>query len=214
VLDAEPSPRLPELVSDGAGLPFPPAALAPGAPPLDELEPAAAALLAHLRQLAQRGPRGSAPPTLAGWRTLARADGEALFGIGAPEQLVTVSMRLDPRRQSWSAVSASQGRPPRAVREGIRASAWRADPEQPAGPADTVLRVLVTEQTFAGGQLARGRILPPEVFLGDDELVMRIFVRPRPGYQAGSRNPETPVRVALPEPLGSRRLIDGAQLLR
>jgi hypothetical protein len=35
-------------------------------------------------------------------------------------------------------------------------------------------------------------------------------VTPRPGYQSGSRNPETPVRIALPHPVEQRRLIDGA----
>jgi len=37
-----------------------------------------------------------------------------------------------------------------------------------------------------------------------------MFVTPRPGFQWGSNNPETPVRVALGEPVGLRRLIDGA----
>jgi hypothetical protein len=43
-----------------------------------------------------------------------------------------------------------------------------------------------------------------------DQIVLTIFVTPRPGFQAGSPNPETPVRIALPEPVGLRRLIDGA----
>jgi hypothetical protein len=37
-----------------------------------------------------------------------------------------------------------------------------------------------------------------------------VYVKPRPGFQTGSRNPETPVRVALPEPVRGRGLIDGA----
>jgi hypothetical protein len=213
LLDAQPASRLPELVSDGAGLAFTTAVLASPAPPLDADDPAAAGLLAHLRQLALRGPRGAPPPSLDGWRALTRADDEALFGLGRPAQLVTVSMRLDPKRRTWSAASASQGRPLRAVRDGIRASAWRADPTQTIEPDETVLRVLVTEQTFAFGQPARGRVLTPDVFLGEDELVMRIYVTPRPGFQAGARNPETPVRIALPEPIGARRLLDGALLV-
>jgi hypothetical protein len=31
-----------------------------------------------------------------------------------------------------------------------------------------------------------------------------------PGFQNNTPNPETPVRIALPHPVGPRRLIDGA----
>jgi hypothetical protein len=212
VLEALLAERLPALISDGAGLPFTPAALAEPPRPLDHDDPAAAALLAHLDQLARRG-RASVPASLDGWRALARVDDEALFGRGHPPGLVTVAIRLDARRGTWSAASANSRRPPRAVRDGIRASAWRVDPEHAIEPAEMVLRVLVTEQSFAGGQPARGRVLAPEVHLADDELVMRIFVTPRPGHQAGSPNPETPLLVVLPEPVGTRRLLDGALLV-
>jgi hypothetical protein len=73
-----------------------------------------------------------------------------------------------------------------------------------------VLRVLVSEQTFASGQRADGRVQVPDVYVDADLLVLTIFVTPRPGYQSGSRNPETPVRIALPYPVEQRRLIDGA----
>ena len=53
-------------------------------------------------------------------------------------------------------------------------------------------------------------MLAPDIHLDADQLVLTLFVTPRPGFQAGSRNPETPVRIALPEPVGLRRLIDGA----
>jgi hypothetical protein len=77
-------------------------------------------------------------------------------------------------------------------------------------PTDRELRILVTEQTFASGQLADGRIQTPDLYLDADRLVLTIFVTPRPGYQTGARGRETPVRIALPEPVGSRTPIDGA----
>ena len=77
-------------------------------------------------------------------------------------------------------------------------------------PDDTVLRVLLTEQAFAGGQRASGRVLPPDIYLDTEELLLRMFVTPAPGFQSRSPNPETPVRIALPDPVGRRRLIDGA----
>ena len=111
---------------------------------------------------------------------------------------------------AWSAFASSAARPLRAARDGIRASSWRADPTLAIQPDDTVLRVLVTEQTRAGGQRAARRLLPPDLYLDRDELVLTMFVTPLPGFKSGARNPETPVRIALPEPFGTRRLIDGA----
>jgi hypothetical protein len=72
------------------------------------------------------------------------------------------------------------------------------------------LRVLITEQTWTGGQRADGRLLAPDLYVGDQELVLRTFVTPRPGFQIRSPNPETPARIALPSPVRQRRLIDGA----
>src|SRR5207245_2638753 len=96
----------------------------------------------------------------------------------------------------------------------IRASRWRADPTREPSPEDAVLRVLVTEQTFSGAQRAHGRLLPPDLFVGADELVLTMFVTPRPGLQARSPNPEAPVRIALPEPLVFRAAGDGQRAVR
>jgi hypothetical protein len=220
----EPSPvaRDPALISDGGGLPFAPNALAGPPGRLDQEDPAVAALIT---QLTVRAPskggsgvpwrRGAAPPprrppSLDGWRLLARTGDEALFGHGRPPELFTVAVRQDARRQTWACVGTSAARPLRASRDGIRASSWRLDPTHQLQSDERVLRVLVTEQTFAGGQRAHGRVLSPDIHIGEDEIVLTVFVTPQPGFQTRSRNPETPVRIALPQPVGVRRLIDGA----
>ncbi len=222
VLEPQPGSRHPELISDGGGLPFPPAALAGQPGPLDPDDPAVGGLLAYLAALAaprrtfrapwKRGTAESQPaqPSLDGWRLLARTDNDALFACGGPPKLLTVALRRGRRRGSWTFVASSSAQPLRCTRDGIRASSWRLDPTHEPQPDETELRVLVTEQTFASGKRADGRVLPPEIYVDEEELVLTIFVTPRPGYQAGSPNPETPIRVALPHPLGSRRLIDGA----
>jgi len=221
VLEPRPAPRRPELVSDGAGLPFPPSALDGTPAPLDPQDPAVGALAAQLasraapkrgtRALWRRRPAPEAPPAnLDGWRLLARTDDEALFGRGQPPQLLTVAVRRNPRRNTWAYDVSSAARPLRAARDGIRASSWRLDPSCEPDPGDSVLRVLVSEQTFASGQRADGRVLVPDLHMNADQIVLTMFVKPRPGFQAGSPNPETPVRIALPEPVGLRRLIDGA----
>ena len=73
-----------------------------------------------------------------------------------------------------------------------------------------MIRVLMTEQTRSGGTLADKRLLAPDLYEGDDELLMTMFVIPRPGVQMAASTPTTPVRVRLPSPIGERALIDGA----
>jgi hypothetical protein len=217
-------PRLvagdPELVSDGGGLPFPPAALTAPAGELDRSDAAVGALIAQLgRQKAPKGgssgsrkpaPVPPAGPSLDGWRVLARTDEEALFGRGRPPQMVTVAVARDGRRGAWTCKGVTSSRPLRVTRDGIRASGWRLDPMHEPDPQETVVRVLVTEQTWAGGKRADDRLLAPDLHVGADELVLTMFVTPQPGFQIRSANPETCARVALPGPAGSRRLIDGA----
>lgn len=211
-------PRRPELVSDGAGLPFSMAAFDEPPAPLDRENGAVAALIAHLDGLAAAGrasPVGGrdsdAPRSmLDGWRLVAGIDGEALFALGVPPRLRTVAVRREGRRQTWSCFASTASAPLRAARGTIRASEWRLDQTREVDPEDTVLRVLVTEQTFASGQLAHGRVLAPDMFIDERELVLTFFVEPRPGYQSATRNPATPVRVVLPHAIGARRLIDGA----
>ena len=226
LLDPRSAPRDPEQISDGAGPPFPPAALTSSPQRLDADDPAVGALIAHLtpRSTAKRASRAPwkrgapapaptpppAPPSLAGWRLLARADGEALFARGEPAQLHTVAVREDPRRHTWICIASSVAQPLRAARDGIRASSWRVEPTREVEPHDTVLRVLVTEQTYAGAQGADGRVLAPDLHVDAEQLVLRMFITPLRGFQSRAPNPETAVRIALPDPVGSRRLVDGA----
>jgi hypothetical protein len=148
--------------------------------------------------------------TLADWRLLARTDSEALFARGHPPQLVTLAVQLDARRRTWTCTAVTKEPRLRVTRDGIRASSWRLDPSHELDPNETMLRILVTEQTYAGGQPAHGRVLAPDLHLNSEELVLTTFVAPTPGFQLRAPNPETPVRVALPHPVGSRRPIDGA----
>ncbi len=219
LLAPRPAPADPELVSDGGGLPFPLAVLSAPAAALDPEDPAVDALIALIaRQKQPKDASGGQPPadawlaapSLEGWRLLARTDDEVLFARGLPPRLLTVAMRRDAKRDTWSSIATNASRPLRSTREGIRASRWRLDPTRETNPAETVVRVLITEQTFAGGKRAHGRLLAPDLYVAEDELVLTIFVTPRPGFQTRSKNPETPARIALPGPIGARALIDGA----
>jgi hypothetical protein len=198
VLEPLPAPRVPEFVSDGANLPFSPLLLEQPPGPLDSSDPAVSALAAQL------------DGRLVGWRLLARTDTEALFGRGLPPGLVTVAVKQDAKRGTWSCVARRSGRPLRATRDGIRASSWHLDEVVELKPEDTVLRICVTEQTFAGGRRADGRVLAPDLYESEHELVLTMYVKPESGFQMRRPNPETPVRVALANPIGHREVIDGA----
>ena len=223
-LETVPAPEEPALISDGGGLPFEPVRVMGSPAPLDPADRAVAALLVQIdrgRQQAQptRLFRPKAKPApmaiaekLAGWRELARTDDEVLFGRGTPQQLLTVAARRGMRNR-WSPLGASNARPLRAVRDGVRASSWRLDPSSEPRADQHELRILVTERTMASGTPAAGRLLSPDLYLGEQRVVLRFYVRPIEGYVGRAGKPgkhETPVIVRLPEPLGNRQLLDGA----
>jgi hypothetical protein len=207
LLTPQPAPYEPELVSDGSGLSFSPAVFTQPSGQLDAADPAVQALV---EVLGRQKARGGAPPTsLAPWRVLTRDDDDVLFGYGQPPELRTVLMRRHPRH-GWASHRVTKQAELRSVRGDVRASSWRPDPTREPEPDDTVLRVLVTERTRAGGKRADDRLQAPDLHLGERELVLTTFVTPFEGFMPPGSAPETPARVALPEPLGNRALIDGA----
>jgi len=220
-LIAQGSTPEPGLISDGGGLPFSPERPFEPFAPLDSREPPVSALLVQIdrgRHQAQPTrllrPKPKPPPIetaekLTGWRELARAEDEVLYGRGRPPQLLTVAVRRG-RLGRWSPLGASNSRPLRAVRDGVRASSWRLDPTFALGPELTALHILVTEQTMASGTSVEDRLLTPDLHFGDERIVLRVYVQPLEGYIGRTSRHETPVIVALPEPLGRRQVIDGA----
>lgn len=72
-----------------------------------------------------------------------------------------------------------------------------------------VLPLLVLEQACASGARADGRVAV-EVEESSEEVRITVAVRRLTGVQDCPGNPLTPVSVTLEEPVGDRRLIDGA----
>ncbi len=213
--------RLPAEISDGSGLGFAPEALTAAFDPLDPEDPAVK-LLIHQIDYSVQGPHLKVPwhqetrsarelaALLDGWRLLASTEHRRLFGKDSPPRLITVGVKRKSKHRRWTISAVSPARQLRAARGEVRASSFRVDPDQPPAPEDTVLRLLVVEQTRAGGRLAYGRFQAPDLYLDDQEALLRCFITPLEGWQAGTRRWETPVLVQLPEPLGERQVIDGA----
>ena len=213
--------REPELISDGGGLPFAPGAIYAAFEPLDPNDPKVSALITEIdraRLLAQPTrllrPRKKPAPIdtsqkLAGWHELADDGSEVLFGRGRPPRLLTVAARKG-LLNKWSPLGASNSRPLRATRNHIRASSWRLDPNFELTAGQTELRILVTEQTLATGTPVADRLLTPEIYLDESEVLVRVYVQPLEGYVGRSGRNETPVIISLPEPLAGREVTDGA----
>lgn len=78
--------------------------------------------------------------------------------------------------------------------------------------SSTELHLRVQERSCASGMTANGRIEPPEVTYGDEQVIIAIRVRPKGGDVDCQSNPETPLTVRLREPVGTRAVVDGAAL--
>lgn len=212
--------RLPGQISDGSGLGFTPEVLSADFDPLDPADPAVKILIQQIDH-SSFGPQVRLPwrretrspaelaALLDGWRVLASTDERRLFGKGVPPRLITVGVKHE-RGNRWEIGGVSPARQLRASRDNLRASSFRLDPDRPPKPEDSVVRLLVTEQTRAGGRLAYGRFQAPDLYLDEQEVLLRCFITPLEGWQTGTRPWETPLLVQLPEPVGDRQVVDGA----
>lgn len=87
---------------------------------------------------------------------------------------------------------------------------WFLPPDAQIGSETTAFAALVVEVNCASGQSSQDRIVGPEIIYDADQVVVTFAVRPLPGdVQNCQGNPATVVEVALTQPLGDRRLVDG-----
>jgi hypothetical protein len=118
-----------------------------------------------------------------------------------------------PRRAGWAADSYGPCTPRPHVSDDVSVAEWWADPDaDPIGPRSERIRALVHEQACANGQSAEGRILPPTIVYGTDEVTVTVIVQSIVGGAECPGNPRTPYTIELDEPLGDRTLLDGGQL--
>jgi hypothetical protein len=100
---------------------------------------------------------------------------------------------------------------PSLVLEGRSLATWTLDPDAPA-PNDlaTSFAALVTERSCTGGKAMGERLLPPTISYLPDTIRVVFSARPLAGGHDCPGNPPTRVVVELREPVGDRRLVDGA----
>ena len=150
----------------------------------------------------------------AGWRVILQSDTEVTYladtapGSDPPYAVVSVAREGD----GWRVAGWSQCRLQAGVAAGLGLASFRVDPGVELTAAHTEIPVLVTERACNSGQDAQGRIVEPEIVLGQDSVTVVFAVRPRGGNQDCPSNPETPHVLRLPEPLGERTLLDGSEI--
>jgi len=144
------------------------------------------------------------------WRLLAEENGEAVFGAGRlPDEVEVIS--IERRKGVWKGWGYSERCEPASIRREREAITWDLASDQPRlnGKTRSVL-VQLTGGECNGGKPQAKRLQKPEFREQNGALLMSLWLRPLPpgGYTCQGVS-EPPVRIRLPEPLGSRPLMDG-----
>lgn len=84
------------------------------------------------------------------------------------------------------------------------------DPDHLPDPAATELHVLVTEHACNSGRNAEGRVELISLTETTDEIVLRVGVKPHGGLAECLSSLPTPFTITLDDPIGDRRILDGA----
>lgn len=149
------------------------------------------------------------------WLILRETEDEVLLVHRGSDGLAFQTVTRD--GGSWRWTGSQMGGPcplHYAVPEGLNAVDWVVDPSGlPLDPEATSLQVLATERECASGQEMGDRLQEPEVVMTAEEVRIVLAAEPPPGDAFTCQgNPETPVIVELPEPLGEREVIEGYEI--
>lgn len=185
---------------------FHPALLAETGRAETESDPAALALRAYLASTAGR--RGPA----AGWVRIAQLATRATFIAPHPDGSGWVLATVSVGAGGWQVEDTGSCTPEVALPAGVSRAELRFDPAFPApAPEDTVLHLLINERACSGGVSPEGRVRDPIVAVTTQAVTIAILVDERPGGNDCPGNPDFAVEVELPEAIGSRAILDGAQ---
>lgn len=147
-----------------------------------------------------------------GYWLVARTDDQADYIARATDgdpPFVHATFRM--RDGAWNLWAYGECRPTIAL-DGASLATWILDPAVlvPRGAA-TSFTALVNERACTGGKPMGGRLLPPLITYGADTISVVFAARPLAGDGHDCPgNPSMRVVVELREPIGGRRLLDGA----
>lgn len=159
--------------------------------------------------IAQVGPDIDMLPAT-GYRLVYRDDTRADYIAGEPAgEMVSASVEVVDgawQLQGWG------GCRPEIVIDGLSVATWVLDPVLPAPDgATTQVRAVVTERACTGARPMGGRLQPPRISYTETAVIVVFAAVPLEGDGFDCPgNPSTRVEVELAEPLGDRRLLDGA----
>jgi hypothetical protein len=177
-------------------------------------QPARAELGAHASAAALRGAlrtelAADFYPTSGYWLVglgQARADYIARSeSIDSPFVFASFEIQSGTWKLSWSGACH-----PSLVLDGLSVATFGLDPASPPDRQARSFTAKVTEIACTGGQPMGDRLLPPSVTYAPGAVIVFFSARPLSGDHDCPGNPPTRVVVELREPLGGRRLLDGA----
>jgi hypothetical protein len=112
---------------------------------------------------------------------------------------------------SRSLVVTSAPDPHAEVEGRATAATWWVEPNAlPLPPDATTIPAMIEEEACSSGQSPEGRVLEPTIIPGETSVLVGVFVRRRPGGQDCQGTGPFPIEITLPEPLDGRRLLDAS----
>lgn len=185
---------------------FAPATLS-GAPGAESGPDAAAAALRAFLQLPHEP--DDFPDT--GWWRVHETPDTVLFMAAGPAHMPWLQVGFGERGGRWELDVAGQCQLQLALPGDVVAGNWWLDPKFPfPTPEDKLIHALVQERACAGGQDPRERIIEPVVFYARLEITIIVPIWELPGGADCTGNMAVSWLIRLAEPVGDRRLLDGA----
>lgn len=150
-----------------------------------------------------------------GWLILHHAGDEILLASRTDESglaFMTVS-RAD---SGWMWNGAQIGGPCPlyyTVPDELNTVEWRLDPTADIDEESRQIGVLLSEMECASGQEIGNRLIGPQIVMTDTKVFIAFAAEPPPGDAHTCQGiPEQPYVVELPEPIGTREIVEGHQI--
>jgi len=186
---------------------FPPEALAgPGLAELG-LDPATSVLRSVI---AEAPPETPFPAS--GWHRVVDNPEGVTFVAAGDAETPWVMVTVGPQGGTLQATEYGQCILGIAAPDGVSLATWWLDPDgPPITPEATELAILLRERNCASGKPPEGRVLAPTIVTTADSFEVVIGIRRQLTGQDCQGNPAYPMQLVLPEPIGSRGLLDASE---